>query len=243
MRFFYLVITFLLTISLISSTAHAVENKTLWKQWYTFTRDNTPFGYYVEEAELRGKDQQISVSQHWWEKAENGIEEVYIGSVAKNDSQYTPVAFFVERKRANGNYDIDGRVKNLLLTIRTKANAQTPSSQNITLGSKDILSNFLPLLIAKVHADKKAKELSYKAILEDGANGNFGPEAGASTWKAESKKWNGINCFRFENKFQNISSTWWVSAEGKTCAISIPNLGAELRMAAEAEALKFLGNK
>jgi len=237
---------FFIVYSLLSIHAHAskiVKNKTLWSQWYTVTANGKPHAYYLEEVELRPANNQIALSQHWWEKNNFGIQEFYIGAVAKNDKQYSPVAFFVEKK--NPNFNIDGRVKKNTLIIKIKTNEKNTQSLNLNLEKGVIFSNYLPLLLAKHFKEKKPGNLFYSAILEDGLAGSYQLESGTAIFAKEKtlSKINNEKCFKAENTFQGISSTWWISEKGKICSVKIPDYQRELKTSTEKEAMHFFDQK
>lgn len=216
------------------------QNKILWSQWYTITNNNLPQMYLLEEAELRPKEGQVSISQRYWEKMPSGvIQEYYIGSVAKDDKNYSPVAFFVEHY--NPSSKVDGRVREGALSVKSSGLGITPQKIHVKLEKNTILSNFLSLFLARQRKEQNGAGANfYSVILEDGYAGVYQLDTGSALFTKDQKKIGDSLCYRVENTFQSIPTTWWITEQGKICRISVPSHGRTQEAVTEKEALSFL---
>jgi hypothetical protein len=229
----------LLTVLPASAAPTAPANKTLWKEWYVYTVAGKAVGYFEETVESRPAEKQIALTQRWVEN-ENGRHETYIGSVATDDAKLNPVAFFSERKGPAGEYKIDGRAKNgrLIMTFTQLKPKSAKDKKTITLPPKLILSNFVPLLLARADAGKSA--IAFTAIVEDARDGKFDARAGQAEIHGVNKDIKGQNCRRADVEFNGIAGEWWFTKEGKLCSVSMPAGQSKLEISTEAEAKKSL---
>jgi hypothetical protein len=129
----------------------AGANKTLWKEWYIYSVNGQPRGYFEETMEKRPGDKQLAVTQRWVEK-EDGRTETYIGSVATDDDRLAPVAFFSERKGPHAVYKIDGRAKDgaLRMTFKAEKPKAADRKKAVVIGKDMVLSNFVPTLLGLI---------------------------------------------------------------------------------------------
>ncbi len=82
--------------------------------------------------------------------------------------------------------------------------------------------------------------LRFDAVLEEGENGKFSPTKVVASSTGKSLKIQGEDCQEYEVRFNDIPASWWVTAAGKLCRMNIPSLSADLEMATEIAAKKFL---
>lgn len=229
----------LLLLAAMPASAAAPANKTLWKEWYVYTVAGKAVGYFEETVESRPGEKQIALTQRWVEN-DNGRHETYIGSVAADDPKLTPVAFFSERKGPTGEYKIDGRAKNGRLTMNFTQAKPKPAKEKKTVGlqTKLILSNFVPLLLARSDAAKGA--IGFTAIVEDARDGQFDARSGQAEIHGVNKEIKGHSCRRADVEFNGIAGEWWFTKEGKLCAVNMPGSQSKLEISTEAEAKKSL---
>lgn len=196
-------------------------------------------GYFEETMERRPADHHLAISQRWVEN-EGGPSETYIGSVAMDDGNLTPVAFFSERKGARV-YKIDGRVKNgkLEMTFKPLKPAGKNTKKSVAIKPNVLLSNFVPLRLA-THDTAKGS-LSFSAVVEDAKDGNFDSRVGSAEVFGVKKDIKGISCRKSIVEFEGIAGEWWVTSEGKLCELSIPSNQSRLERTTESEAKKALG--
>lgn len=221
-----------------SLEAHAAgDSKNLWKEWYLYSSAGKALGYYQEEAEERGKEGQLALSQRWWEKDDGGgTVETYIGSVAKNDADLTPVAFFVERTAGTGKVQTDARLKNGSILIRKADISRNGESvkyeAKFTKGL--IFSSFMGMLLAK---HMNSKELEFQAIVEDNKDDAFAPQIGRAVFTKEKKKIRKNECFKASLQYLGMASEWWFTNKGKVCEVYMPSTAYRLELSSEKEAL------
>lgn len=227
---------------LFSTAAFSAPAKTepLWKEWYLYTANGVPQGYFVEEAERRGKEKEIALSQRWFE-VDDGGTETYIGAVAKDDGKFSPVAFFSERKGPNRNYKLDGRVKgnSLEMTFKPVIPPGANLRHSVKLEKNMILSMFLTMKIAK----QKIGSTAFTAVVEDAKDGNFDLRPGSAEIQGATKKVNGLECRRAAVMFNDSEDEWWVAKDGRICEIRIRANQSRLLLTTEAEAKAALGKK
>lgn len=222
-----------------ATTATRLENQVLWKEWYLFTTNGAAQGYFEEVMEKRPGDKHLAVTQRWVEK-EGGRTETYIGSVAADDGKLTPVAFFSERKGPKEVYKIDGRVKGGQLDMNykpTKPKGQTVK-KSAPVASDMVLSNFLPLLLAR---HEGGGEFKFSAVVEDARDGNFSSRAGTAEVFGKTKEIRGQSCRRTVVEFNGVDGEWWITKEGKLCDLLMPGTQQRLQLTTEADAKKALG--
>lgn len=228
----------LLLLVSIPATAAAPANKTLWKEWYVYTVGGVAKGYFEETMELRPADKQLALTQRWVED-DSGRHETYIGSVAADDRKLTPIAFFSERKGATGEYKIDGRARNGKLQMSFTQLKPKPAKhkKEVSLAGKLVLSNFVPLLLARHDHGKGA--LDFVAVVEDARDGKFDAREGRAEVMGMTKEIKGNTCRRADVEFNGLAE-WWFTKEGKLCLVSVPGSKAKIELSTEAEAKKSL---
>jgi hypothetical protein len=231
--------TLILLLAALPASAATPASKTLWKEWYVYSVGGVNQGYFEEVMESRPADKQLALTQKWVEM-DSGKHETYIGSVAADDAKLTPVAFFSERKGPRSEYKIDGRAKNAQLAMNFTQVKPKPAKDKKTIGlsANLILSNFVPLLLARSDAGKG--EISFNAIVEDARDGKFDSRAGKAEIHGVKKEIKGHSCRRADVEFNGITGEWWFTNEGKLCAVIMPESKAKLEISTEAEAKKSL---
>jgi hypothetical protein len=187
------------------------------------------------------KDGHISITQKWIEN-DGGKAETYIGSVAKDNESLDPVAFFSDRKSASSSYKIDGRGKNKKLTLTFKPETPPGNAQKkvVNLGKGVILSNFVPMFLAKKFGQEP--KLEFLAVVEDARDANFDSRVGKAEFHGVTKEIQGTKCRKVDLEFNGMLGEWWISTEGKLCELRIPSNQSVLLMSTEKEAknsLKF----
>jgi hypothetical protein len=219
--------------------AAAAANKTLWKEWYVYSVTGVAQGYFEETMESRPGEKQLALTQRWVEK-EGGRHETYIGSVAADDADLTPVAFFSERKGPTGGYKIDGRAKNGKLQMNFTQVKPKPAKERKTvdLSSHLVLSNFVPLLLAR--HDPGKGPLEFLALVEDARDGKFDARTGHAEVHGVTKQIKSLSCRRADVTFNGLAGEWWFTKEGKLCSVSMPGSQSKLEISTEAEAKKSL---
>jgi hypothetical protein len=229
----------LLLLIALPASAATPANKTLWKEWYVYSVGGVAQGYFEEVMESRPGDKQLALTQRWVEK-EGGRHETYIGSVAADDAKLTPVAFFSERKGPTGEYKIDGRAKNGKLQMNFTQVKPKPAKERKTadLSANLVLSNFVPLLLARHDAGKGA--LEFLAVVEDARDGKFDARTGHAEVHGITKQIKGRSCRRADVIFNGLEGEWWFTKEGKLCSVNMPASQSKLEISTEAEAKKSL---
>lgn len=224
------------------AAAPAAGNKVLWTQWYAYSVNDNPHGFYSEEVESRGKDKQLAVSQKWWERSETGagVDQTYIGSVSKDDTALTPVAFYVERKRGKAQEIFDGRAKDGKFKVKVRTNSGEDKVELPTKGL--ILSAFFPLYMAKKGKAGKREVFPYRALVEDSRDPSFAPTTGMAKVTGEKETISGQACYKIELTVREVESIWWLTSEGKLCRALTPALGTRIEAVTEAQARATLGN-
>lgn len=225
---------------LLSSTAlGATPNRTLWQEWYLYTVDGVAQGYFEETMESRPAEKNLALTQRWVEK-ENGRTETYIGSVAMDDQKLTPVAFFSERTGPNEAYKIDGRAKsgNLRMNFTAVKPKGQPQKKAVKIHAGLILSNFVPLLLAR--HDSTKGPLLFSAVVEDARDGKFDSRDGRAELATTTKDIKGQKCRLAAVEFNGIAGEWWFTTEGKLCRLELPSAKSKLELTTEAEAKKAL---
>ncbi len=222
----------LLALSTAPAFAASPKAKVLWKEWYIFTVAEQVQGYYSEETEERTADKQLAVSQSWMEH-DNGGTQTFIGSVAKNDAALSPIAFYVERKSNAGAISVDARTKDSKIVVQLKTGDATKKLE-FTNEKALIWGNFLSLQLARA----KKFPLTFSAMVEDSKDGDFQPQLGTASSTTESKKIHGETCKKYQLKFRELASEWWLSKAGKICEVTIPESGARITLSSEKDALK-----
>lgn len=224
---------------LCSSVFAAKDPVVLWQQWYILQVNGSPSGYFEEVAEKRVKDGHISITQKWIED-DGGKAETYIGSVAKDNEALDPVAFFSDRKSSNSSYKIDGRGKNKKLTLTFKPEIPPGAAQKkeINLAKGVILSNFVPMFLAKKFG--KEPKLEFLAVVEDARDANFDSRVGKAEFHGVTKDIQGNKCRKVDLEFNGMLGEWWITAEGKLCELRIPSNQSVLLMSTEKEAKSSL---
>lgn len=217
-------------------------SKSIWKQWFKYSVNSEPLGYYFEEVDKQNKQNEITISQHWWEKdPQAGVAETFIGSVAKDLPGYPPVAFFVERKSAILAKNFDARSKNDKLVIQIKDFISKKDKKIfISLNKTEIFSSFLSLYIAQKGKSFEKKAFGFKTILEDSKDESFEPSDGQARITQETEKINNETCFKVEFVFMNTPSIWWVEKNGRLCKQYIPSYNSILVATTEEDAKKSL---
>lgn len=230
--------TLTLALLLAAPFAHA-ENTQLWKQFYLYTVNGQAVGYFEETAERRTKEKQLAVSQRWVENENGGRTATYIGAVAKDDGKFTPVAFFSERTGEGKSYKLDGRAKGDTLSMTYKPNAGASANKKTKMKPGTILSNFVPLYLAKLDPNKG--EVQFSAVVEDARDGNFETRGGTALVQAVKKEIQGRACRKAAVEFDGIVGEWWIATDGRLCEFFIPANKSKLTLSTEEEAKKALG--
>jgi hypothetical protein len=225
----------------ISTTAFAKDKNatvTLWKEWYLYTANGIPQGYFVEELEKRPKEKQVAISQRWFE-IEDGGTETFIGAVAKDDAKLTPVAFFSERNGKQRTYKLDGRVKNgkIEMTFKPVIPQGANLKHSVKMEKDMILSMFLSMRIAK----QKSGSIPFTAVVEDAKDGNFEARPGSAELQGATKKIRDLDCRRSAVMFNDSEDEWWLTKEGKICEIRIRANQSRLTLTTETEAKAAFG--
>jgi hypothetical protein len=229
----------LILLSLLSFPAFASDSEVLWKQWYLLQVGGKVTGYFEEIAERRTKDKHISITQRWVED-DGGRADTYIGSVAKDNDSFEPVAFFSDRKSSSSSYKIDGRAKKGTLALTFKP--EIPKGQNqkktIPLTKGVILSNFVPFYLSKKIG--KDSKVAFQAVVEDARDANFDSRIGNAEIFGVSKDIQGQTCRKVDLEFNGMQGEWWIASNGKLCELKIPTNQSVLTMTTEQDAKKLL---
>ena len=233
-------ILLLLLLTIPAQAAKPEANQILWKAWYLYTVAGVAQGYFEEILEKRPGDNHLALTQRWVE-TEGGRAETYIGSVAVDNTNLTPVAFFSERKGPRV-YKIDGRAKagKLDMTFKPIKPTGKNTKKTVVLGPNVLLSNFVPLKLSRHEAS--AGTLNFSAVVEDAKDGNFDSRTGSAEVFGVTKEIKGVACRKSIVEFEGVAGEWWVTKEGKLCELSIPASKSKLELTTESEAKKALGN-
>jgi hypothetical protein len=229
----------LLLLAIPTPAAKSEANQIVWKAWYLYTVAGTPQGYFEEILEKRPGDKHLALTQRWVE-FDGGREETYIGSVALDNANLSPVAFFSERKGPRV-YKIDGRAKGgqLNMTFKPIKPAGKNTKKTVMLGPNVLLSNFVPLKLSRHEAS--AGTLNFSAVVEDAKDGNFDLRTGSAEVFGVTKEIKGATCRKSIVEFEGVAGEWWVTKEGKLCELSLPASKSKLELTTESEAKKAFG--
>jgi hypothetical protein len=197
-----------------------------------------PQGFYLETAERRPAEKQLSITQRWTEK-EATLADTYIGAVSSDDGKFRPIAFFRERTQNGKVAKIDGRVKGaqLEITIKPAKLGGTKEKKSVTLKPSTYLSNFVSMVIAGKPAS--SEPYAFFAVVEDVRDGNYQPLEGAALVSATTKKIRGLSCRKVTVEF-NGQAEWWIAPDGRVCEISSLDGGSRISFTTEKEAKKAL---
>ncbi len=221
---------------LLSLSAEAADSATA-SQWYLHKTPQGVAAAFQEEVEERKKSNEFAVSQRWFE---GSGREVYIGSVAKNEAGYPPVAFYVEVKEGAKSYTIDARAvdQKLTLKIRHRGPVSQPEEQSaIALVDGLLLSLFLPWEMSRSATPQKP--LLFNAVVEDIRDGVFEARVGRAENLGKTRLIGGKKCHGYRVTFQEIKSSWWVEKSGRTCEVEFPGSSNIVAVSAK-EAAKWL---
>lgn len=230
-----------------SATALAGGDKAaLWHEWYTFTRGGAPAGYYEELVERKPGTNEVSFTQRIVEAGALGGGNTFVHSVANDDDRTSPVSFYV-KKRSRTTIDIfEGIMSGTEMGVRIHVGADNsvPDTNLWKITPSSILGAFVPYYLAKQWKRggfKKAKEIKFEALLEEGdENRKFTPakvKASASETIVKVLK---ENCREYKLRFNDIPAIWWVTDAGKLCKMTIPSLEVNLTLETRERAKAFL---
>ncbi len=224
---------------LLSFSAHAAKNETLWTEWYLVTQKGQALSYFEETFEKRPGEGHVAVTQKWVEKL-GERQEIYIGSVAA-EGTLSPVAFFVERKGGKNPYKVDGRAKDKKLEITFKPGRPdlAKSTEFASLGAHTYLSSFLPLWISRQFAPGKGA-FPFTAVVEDAGEMKVEVKKGIGEIQGVEKKFGQENCRQALVRFDGKIQEWWITAKGKVCLVEFPDSGTRMELSTESAAKKAL---
>jgi hypothetical protein len=230
-------IVLLLLLSSFASTSE--KDATLWEHNFVYSHQGKVKGTYSEKLSRRAAQKHLAIEQNWRESSEGGTSQTFIGSVVKDDTDLSPVAFFSERS-GSISYKVDGRaLKGQIITTFKPSNPKGPQIRRTTKSGANVyLSNFLPMILARTVGKKDS--LSFKAIVEDPQDKNFEPRSGKAQIVAQKKTVLGVECRLAQVAIDGMEGKWWFASDGSLCEMEIPAAETRLIRVTEDEAKKVV---
>ncbi len=217
----------------------AGKTETLWREWYLVTQKGSGVSFFEETAENRPGDHQLAITQKWVEKV-GARSETYIGSVAE-ESNLTPVAFFVEHKGGKP-YKTDARVKNnkLEITFKPGTPGLAKSTEFTPLQPGMFLSSFMALALSRHFGKTASNGLAFTAVVEDSGEMRVEVKKGSADLGSTEKKIGKETCRQAIVQVDGKVQDWWIAKSGKACLVEFPDTGTRMELSTEKLAKKTL---